>query len=167
MAERKAKEITTTIESLSGELRKEKQLSSSAMVLANRASKESAAMKRAVESLGCKVHFSESGGYLVDIERNPPKSMYSSSSSRREMDGSVQHDENSDLSISISVGAEDAICSNPLSRMCETLCPLHTRETGCRWPDAGCAQFGSQFVGLKANFDAFDRLSIMDSYFDS
>lgn len=164
VAERKAKEITTTIESLSAELRKEKQLSSSAMNLAKRASKESAAIKRAVESLGCKVHFSDSG-YLVDIERNPQKSMHSPS--RREADGSVQHDEKSDLSVSISVAAEDAICSNPLSRVCETLCPLHTREGGCRWPDAGCAQFGSQFVGLKANFDAFDRLSIFDGYFES
>ena len=43
---------------------------------------------------------------------------------------------------------------------------LRIGDGGCRWPDAGCAQLGSQFVGLKANFD-FDRLSIYDSYFQS
>ena len=79
----------------------------------------------------------------------------------------LQHDEKSDLSVSISaVGAEDddaIICSNPLSRrVCETnsLCPLHTPEAGY----AGYAQFRSPFCGsLKANFD---RLSIWNSYFD-
>ena len=62
---------------------------------------------------------------------------------------------------------DDVVSSNPIGRVCEALCPLRTGDGGCRWPDAGCAQLGSQFVGLKANFDAFDRLSIYDSYFQS
>jgi hypothetical protein len=53
----------------------------------------------------------------------------------------------------------------PADHFCESFCPFRTRE-GCRWPDAPCAQLGSQFVGLKANFDAFDRLSIHDYYLD-
>jgi myotubularin-related protein 1/2 len=79
----------------------------------------------------------------------------------------VQLDEKSDLSVSITVMAEDAIPSNPVAGVCETLCPLRTRDGVCRWPDAGCAQLGSQFLGLKANFEAFDQLSIYDSYFQS
>ena len=78
----------------------------------------------------------------------------------------IQNDEKSDLSVSITVVADDVAPSNPIGRVCEALCPLRTREGGCRWPDAGCAQLGSQFVGLKANFDAFDRLSIYDGYFE-
>ncbi|KAK9282677.1 hypothetical protein L1049_010897 [Liquidambar formosana] len=169
VAEKKAKELTTNMESLSVELRNEKQLSSSALNLAKRATKESAAIKRAIQSLGCKVHFSSSGDFTVDIESHPAetpqKFMYSPS--KREADGTVQHDEKSDLSVSITVTAEDLVSTNPISRVCESLCPLRTRDGGCRWPDAGCAQIGSQFVGLKANYDAFDRLSIYDSYFQS
>jgi myotubularin-related protein 1/2 len=167
--ERKAKEVTIAMESLSADLRHEKQLSSSAVNLAKRASKESEAIKRAVQSLGCKVHFSSTGDYTVGIESypvdNPQK--FASSPSKRVPDGTVQLDEKSDLSVSITVMAEDAIPSNPVAGVCETLCPLRTRDGVCRWPDAGCAQLGSQFLGLKANFEAFDQLSIYDSYFQS
>ncbi|KAL5800413.1 hypothetical protein ACOSQ4_033297 [Xanthoceras sorbifolium] len=161
-AEKKAKESINAVESLAAELQNEKQVSSSARILAKRASKETAAIKRAIESLGCKVQFASSGDCAVDIESNPTKSsrtaMYSAS--RREQD------EKSDLSVSVTI-VDDVASSNPIGRVCEALCPLRTREGGCRWPDAGCAQLGSQFVGLKANFDAFDRLSIYDSYFQS
>lgn len=167
VAEWKAREVTATMESLAAELRNEKQVSSSAMNLAQRASKESAAIKRAIQSLGCKAHFSGSGDCTVGIESNrvevPPNIIYSPIKS----EGSgQQHDEKSDMSVSITVVADDDDDSgNPITRVCESLCPLRTRDGGCRWPDAGCAQLGSQFVGLKANFDAFDRLSIYDSYF--
>ncbi|PSR92969.1 Phosphatidylinositol-3-phosphatase [Actinidia chinensis var. chinensis] len=167
VAESKAKEITATMESLTAALQNEKQNSSSAMNLAKRASKESAAIKRAIQSLGCKVHFSGCGDCTVDIERNPTEipQNFMQSPSKREPDSTTQNDEKSDLSVSITVMADDTDSNNPFGRVCESLCPLHTRDGGCRWPDAGCAQFGSQFVGLKANFDAFDRLSIYDSYF--
>ncbi|KAK9911762.1 hypothetical protein M0R45_035653 [Rubus argutus] len=166
VAERKAKEITTLMETLSADLRYEKQVSSSAMKLVKRANKESEAMKRAIQSLGCKVHFSSSGDCTVDIESSAiaaPQKLVCSS--KREADGTLQNDEKSDLSVSITVVADDVDGSNPIGRVCETLCPLRMRDGGCRWPDAGCAQLGSQFVGLKANFEAFDQLSIYDGYF--
>ncbi|XP_024030382.1 phosphatidylinositol-3-phosphatase myotubularin-1 isoform X1 [Morus notabilis] len=166
-AEKKAREITTAMESLSAELRDVKHVSSSAMSLAKRAGKESEALKRAIQSLGCKVHFSRSGDCTLDIENSlivaPQKFNYSPS--RRESESIMQNDEKSDLSVSITVAADDVAPGNPISRVCETLCPLRTRDGGCKWPDAGCAQLGSQFVGMKANFDAFDRLSIYDGYF--
>lgn len=167
MAERKAKEITTLMETLSADLRYEKQVSSSAMKLVKRANKESEAMKRAIQSLGCKVHFSSSGDCTVDIESSAlaaPQKLVCSSS-KIEADGTLKNDEKSDLSVSITVVADDVDGSNPIGRVCETLCPLRMRDGGCRWPDAGCAQLGSQFVGLKANFEAFDQLSIYDGYF--
>lgn len=166
-AEKKTREIATAMESLSAELKNEKQVSSSAMSLAKRAGKESEAIKRAIQSLGCKVHFSRSGDCTVDIENSliatPQKFIHSPS--KRESESIMQNAEKSDLSVSITVVADDVAPSNPISRVCETLCPLHTRDGGCKWPDAGCAQLGSQFVGMKANFDAFDRLSIYDGYF--
>ncbi|KAF5959344.1 hypothetical protein HYC85_000553 [Camellia sinensis] len=167
VAERKARDIASTMESLTSALQNEKQISISAMNLATRANKESAAIKRAIQSLGCKVHFSGSGDCTVDIENDPtemPKK-FMQSPSKREPDGTKQNDDKSDLSVSITVVADDANTNNPITRVCESLCPLRTRDGGCRWPDAGCAQLGSQFVGLKANFDAFDRLSIYESYF--
>ncbi|XP_042960118.1 phosphatidylinositol-3-phosphatase myotubularin-1-like isoform X1 [Carya illinoinensis] len=169
VAERKAKEVAVAMESLNAELRNEKQLNSSTMNLAKRASKESEAIKRAVESMGCKVHFSSTGDFTVGIEGNPADApqKFISTPLKREFDGTVHHDEKSDLCVSITVMAEDVIPKNPIGQVCETLCPLRTRDGVCRWPDAGCAQLGSQFVGLKANFDAFDKLSIYDSYFQS
>ncbi|KAK1571929.1 hypothetical protein Q3G72_025043 [Acer saccharum] len=160
IAEKKAKDSMNAVESLAAELQKEKQVSNSARNLAKRASKETAAIKRAVESLGCKVQFASSGDCAVDIESNPTNIPQTYSASRRESD------EKPDLSVSVTV-VDDVASSNPIGRVCEAMCPLRTRDGGCRWPDAGCAQLGSQFVGLKANFDAFDRLSIYDSYFQS
>uniref|UniRef100_A0A7N2R337 Uncharacterized protein n=1 Tax=Quercus lobata TaxID=97700 RepID=A0A7N2R337_QUELO len=106
VAERKAKEITTAMESLSAELRNEKQLSSLAMNQAKRAIKENEAIKRAVQSLGYNVHFSTTGDCTVGIESNPteiPQKFINSSSKR---DGTLQNDEKSDLSVSITVGAD-------------------------------------------------------------
>ncbi|KAI3470564.1 hypothetical protein Pfo_027227 [Paulownia fortunei] len=167
LAEAKVKETTANMESLTDELRNEKLSSSSARDWARRAKKETAAIKRAIQSLGCKVHFSEDGDCIVSIENSPAeipqKSLFSVSD--MQSSGYLQHDEQSDNSVFVDHMADDG-SSNPINRVCESLCPLRTRDGGCRWPDAGCAQFESQFVGLKANFDAFDRLSIYDSYFD-
>ncbi|KAL3523541.1 hypothetical protein ACH5RR_016375 [Cinchona calisaya] len=165
-ADARVKETTVMMESVAAELRNEKLISCAAKDLANRATRESAAIKRALQSLGCKVHFSGDGDCTVGIETNateiPQKSLYISS--KEDPTGSAHHDGKSDLSVSVTVLADD-VSNNPINQFCESLCPLRTREGGCRWPDAGCAQFGSQFVGLKANFDAFDRLSIYDGYF--
>ncbi|XP_068344787.1 phosphatidylinositol-3-phosphatase myotubularin-1-like isoform X1 [Pyrus communis] len=166
MAERKAKEIATMMESLTAELQNEKQVSSSVKQMATRATKESEAIKRAVQSLGCKVHFSNSGDCTVDIESSQIEPSHKSPYYlKREADGTVQRDEKSDLSVSITVMADDDASSNPVGRVCETLCPLRMQGGGCRWPDAGCAQLGSQFLGLKANYEDFDKLAIYDGYF--
>ncbi|XP_021731457.1 phosphatidylinositol-3-phosphatase myotubularin-1-like isoform X2 [Chenopodium quinoa] len=167
-AERKAREITAAMESLTSELRNEKQLSSTAVLLAKKASKENAAIKRAIQSLGCKIHFSSSGDTAVDVEHykteSPQKSIYSPP--ERDSDRMLQFDDKSDLSVSIALMPDDDdVPTDSFSRICESLCPLRSPDGQCRWPEAGCAQIGSQFVGLKANFDAFDRLSIDDGYF--
>ncbi|XP_011101647.1 phosphatidylinositol-3-phosphatase myotubularin-1 isoform X1 [Sesamum indicum] len=166
LAEAKVMETTVAMESLTAELRNEKLSSVSARDWARRAKKESAAIKRAVQSLGCKVHFSEDGDCIVSIESNPTEIPQKSLFSVSEMQsgGYSEHDEKSGNSTSVAHAADDD-SSDPISRVCESLCPFRTRDGGCRWPNAGCAQFESQFVGLKANYDAFDRLSIYDSYF--
>ncbi|KAG8390530.1 hypothetical protein BUALT_Bualt01G0093100 [Buddleja alternifolia] len=168
LAEAKARETTAIAESLTTELRNEKLGSNSARDWARRAKREASAIKRAIQSLGCKVHFSEEGDCIVGIESNsqteiPQKSLFSVS----EMQSSGLLQNNEKLDNAVSVADDDDSSDDPISRVCESLCPLRARDGGCRWPDAGCAQFGSQFVGLKANFDAFDRLSIYDSYFES
>ncbi|KAA3461829.1 phosphatidylinositol-3-phosphatase myotubularin-1-like isoform X1 [Gossypium australe] len=166
-AEMKAKEYSVAMETLMAELRNEKRLSSSTMNLAQRASKESAAIKRAILSLGCRVNYTSNGDCTVDVESNPTGSHEKSIQSppRKESDGTMERDDNPDLSVSVTVVSDD-VSSSPLGQVCETLCPLRTRDGSCQWPSAGCAQLGSQFVGLKANFDAFDHLSIYDSYFE-
>lgn len=155
------------MESLKSELQSEKQLSISARNAAKSASKECEAIKRAIQSLGCKVQVSSNGYCTVDIEGDLMKKSNQKShpASRRTSHRSLPRpSEENDLSLSITVTADD-VPSNPLSHICEALCPLRTRDGGCRWPDAGCAHLGSQFIGLKANFDAFDQLSIYDGYF--
>lgn len=148
------------MESVAIELRTEKEISSSAKDLAKRASKENAAIKRAVQSLGIEVHFSENGDCSVGLESNPTESPKKSAYSSPKEGSCVTADD----ALPLNALGDDA-SDHPLNRVCENLCPLRTRDGGCRWPNAGCAQLGSQFVGLKANFDAFDRLSIYDSYF--
>lgn len=143
-------------------------MNSSAVHLAKKASKENAAIKRALESLGCKVHFSSSGDCTVDIENYPLSNPSRAKQLMRKGASDGDENEESDLSVSITVVADDVISDSSVSsRVCESLCPFRPRDGGCRWPDAGCSQFASQFVGLKANFDAFDRLSLYESYFDS
>jgi myotubularin-related protein 1/2 len=95
--------------------------------------------------------------------KNSQKSVFSPST--RESVGIVQHEDKSDLSVSISVAADDVVSNNPFGRVCDTLCPLRTRDGGCRWPDAGCAQLASQFIGVKADYEALDSLSIYEGYF--
>ncbi|KAI4370690.1 hypothetical protein MLD38_019010 [Melastoma candidum] len=168
-AERKAKEVSASVDSLTADLQRERQVNNSAVNLAKKATRESAALKRAVQSMGCKVSFSSTGDCTVDIESSPYSSQQKSmhSSLRRDSNGLYGHNEKSDLSVSITVATDDDVSSASPSHICESLCPLRTRDSVCRWPDAGCAHFGSQIAGLRANFDAFDRLSIYDQYFES
>ncbi|CAA6660745.1 unnamed protein product [Spirodela intermedia] len=167
-AEEKVSDLRSSVESLTAELQREKQRSNSAMVMAKRACRESLAMKRAVQSLGCRVQFSNSGG-TVDAESILSETRQLSGKAfitRDSSDSEGQQSDKADFSVSISAIEDGFLGDNPLSEVCESLCPFRTRD-GCKWPDAGCAQLDSQFVGLKANFDAFDRLSIYDCYFGS
>ncbi|KAJ0234821.1 Phosphatidylinositol-3-phosphatase myotubularin-2 [Hirschfeldia incana] len=146
-AERKVDALSSTVESLSEELRKERNISRAAIESAKRAIKERGVISRAVQSLGCKVNFTKNGECTVEVEDGPQKCSHSIPQKQ------------TDVSESISSASEDTVCE-------ALLCPLRAREGTCRWPDAGCcAQNGSQFVGLKANFEAFEKLSIYDSYF--
>ncbi|XP_078171309.1 phosphatidylinositol-3-phosphatase myotubularin-1-like isoform X4 [Carex rostrata] len=156
VSESKARDLKLKSEALSAELLKEKQKSSSALATANRVHRENRAIKRAVQSLGCRVNLSTN-------QSRPSSDLIASTYSDDPSDDSPH-----DLSVSISA-IEDAggvAGGNPLSCVCESMCPFRTKD-GCKWPNEQCAQMGSQFVGLKADFDAFDRLSIYDRYFDT
>ncbi|KAK9158769.1 hypothetical protein Scep_005343 [Stephania cephalantha] len=166
VAEKKAKDITASMESLTAELQKEKQINYSATDKAKRSFKESVALKRAIESLGCRVSFSSSGECAVDIEDRAVGSQTRlACSSSRNVDGNQQSEDQSVVPVSISVRTDDDAPCNRIARACESLCPFSSREGVCKWPHAGCVQFDSQLVGVKANFDAFDKLSIYDCYF--
>ncbi|CAH8324313.1 unnamed protein product [Eruca vesicaria subsp. sativa] len=146
-AERKVDALSSTVESLNEELRKERNISRAAKESAKRAIRERGVISRAVQSLGCKVNFTRNGDCTVEVEDGPQRCSHSIPQKQ------------TDVSDSISSASEEKVCE-------AMLCPLRAREGTCRWPDAGCcAQTGSQFVGLKANFEAFDKLSIYDSYF--
>ncbi|KAG6517567.1 hypothetical protein ZIOFF_020963 [Zingiber officinale] len=162
-AEMEVKELQLKLDLQVAELQKERQLRNSALAMAKRTNRECLAIKRAVQSLGCKVNFLGGGSDAVNTSWLETREG-SSFSSRSDSDARGHPDEKADLSVIISATEDSRVCDFPDSFVCESICPLRSRE-GCKWPDAACAQFGSQFVGLKANFDAFDRLSIYDSYF--
>ncbi|XP_049379211.1 phosphatidylinositol-3-phosphatase myotubularin-1-like isoform X1 [Solanum stenotomum] len=168
LAETRLNEASVTVESLATELRNEKLASTSARDAVKRSSKETATIKRAVQSLGFNVYFTADGDCNVGIERNPTEIPQRSICSvlTKDINGTVSHSEKADLSEPVSM-MEDNVSDNPLIRVCGSLCPMHTRDGECQLPNAGCAQFQSQLVDFKANFDAFDRLSIYDSYFGS
>ncbi|KAF7108807.1 hypothetical protein CFC21_109198 [Triticum aestivum] len=157
MAESRSRDIKMKMESMLTDLQRERRASSSALAMAQRARRENVAIKRAIQTIGCTVNFSTN-------ENQVDKSEEMSYSFRREADTVSQQDDNADLSVSISAIEDSLVSETPSNQVCETLCPFRSRE-GCRWPHAACAQLGSQFVGLKANFDAFDRLSVKDCYF--
>lgn len=164
MAERKARENTNAMQSLQAELRREKLLNISAMNTAKRITKENTDIKRAIQSIGCKIHISSSGDCIVDIENNPAGAHPNLYCSSRQGSSSAVINDKKDLYVSVTEDDGDD-GNNVIGRICDSLCPFRTKDGGCRWPNGGCAQLGSQFVGLKANFDAFDQLSIDDSYF--
>ncbi|XP_057733496.1 phosphatidylinositol-3-phosphatase myotubularin-1-like isoform X1 [Arachis stenosperma] len=167
VAERKSKEISNAMESLNAELQNLKQQNSSAMNMANRANKENMSIKRAIQSIGCKVHFSNTGDCIVDIESNPLGTVQNFLYCSKKGSDGITLDDEKDLAVAVTVTADDDDNdeNSPIGRVCENLCPFRSADGGCRWPNGRCAQLSSQFVGLRANFDAFDKLSIDDSYF--
>lgn len=168
VAERKARETIATMEAVKAEIRNEKHASISAMNLARKANRENEMIKRAIQSLGCRIHVSGNDDCTIDIESNlidVPQRLTTSSIRETTTGSTHSFEEKTDTPLSVTITADNDEVENPILRVCESLCPQRTREGGCKWPDAGCAQLESQFVGLRANYDAFDRLSIYDSYF--
>ncbi|KAJ9540198.1 hypothetical protein OSB04_026704 [Centaurea solstitialis] len=170
VAERFTREITMSVKSLTADLLNESHVSNSAVSLAKKASRQNTCIKRAIESLGYRVRVSANidDNHTADIEDHPADltQIITSSPTTETVGGGDIYDEKTDMFVSIAVAADDNdVPVNPTNRKCESLCPLRTRDGGCRWPNAGCARLRSQFVGLRADYDAFDRLSIQDSYF--
>ncbi|KAH9704334.1 hypothetical protein KPL70_011414 [Citrus sinensis] len=64
-----------------------------------------------------------SSTYFSQTEGNTTESPLKMSASKRVSDGSIQYDEKSDFSISVTV-MDDVVSSNPIGRVCEALCPL-------------------------------------------
>lgn len=154
--------MKTTVESLTADLLNESQVTYSAVALARKAKIENSGIKHAIESFGYKVRVSDT----ADIENFPARKTGMPFPTRKTAGGEETYDEKTDLSVSIAATADnDDASRNLTSRFCESLCPLRSDDGGCKWPNAGCARLRSQFIGLKANYDAFDRLSIYDSYF--
>ncbi|XP_076902060.1 phosphatidylinositol-3-phosphatase myotubularin-1-like isoform X2 [Bidens hawaiensis] len=167
IAESKARETIAAMEAVKAEIRNEKQISSTAMNLARKANRENDIIKRAIQSLGCRIHVSGNDDCTINIEsnlNNLPERLTSSRSTRGSPNA---YDEKTEtpLSVTLTPDEDDDVSENPILRVCENLCPQRTRDGGCKWPDSSCAQLESQFLGLRANYDAFDRLSIYDSYF--
>lgn len=170
VAERKARDLMATMEALKAEIRNEKQISSSALNSARKANRENNIIKRAIQSLGCRIDVSDNNDCTINIESNVvdiPQRITSSPSTRETGSSPHSYNEKTHMSISVTLTSDtdDDIPGNPILRVCENLCPQRARDGGCKWPDTGCAQLESQFVGLRANYDAFDRLSIYDGYF--
>ncbi|KAI3730214.1 hypothetical protein L1987_61383 [Smallanthus sonchifolius] len=132
------------------------------MNLARKANRENDIIKRAIQSLGCRIHVSGSDDCTINIESsliNLPERVTCSRSTR---ESPCSYDEKMDMPISVALTPPDNndVPENPILRVCENLCPQRTREGGCKWPDASCAQLESQFVGLRANYDDFDRVEV-------
>ncbi|XP_020581682.1 phosphatidylinositol-3-phosphatase myotubularin-1 [Phalaenopsis equestris] len=167
LADIKAKDLKNKLESLVLEMQKEKQSGISAAATVRRVYRENLAIKKAIQSLGCEVHFSSNRSHPFDSGNIVPETIEGLTSPLGgDLSDAKDLTDNDDLCVSIVAKDEHLVSDKPISTVCETLCPYRTRE-GCKWPDALCAQFGSQFVGITANFDAFDRLSIRDYYFGS
>lgn len=164
IAEAKAEELKTDMESLVEALEREKQKYNSAVIRSNRMYKENKVIKRAIQTLGCKLHLSNTGNSLTDMGIAISETRDMTYQQPRESDEEDKFD------MLVSISSDEHVTSNEnrvCDTICDTLCPLRTKEGCCKWPDAGCSQAKSQFLGLKANFDAFDRLSIHDTYFGS
>ncbi|KAI7749841.1 hypothetical protein M8C21_027506, partial [Ambrosia artemisiifolia] len=144
LAESNAREIMTTVESLTSDLLNESQVSYSAVALARKANIENAGIKRAIESLGYKVRVSDT----ADIENHPAVKINMPSRTRETVGSGELHDEKTDLSVSIAATTDgDNVPRNLSNRICESLCPLWAKDGGCRWPNAGCARLRSQLIG--------------------
>ncbi|MCO5560846.1 hypothetical protein L7F22_014466 [Adiantum nelumboides] len=161
-ADIKVRELSSRLKLMSEELRAEKQASLSTTASLARFEKENNAIKRALQAIGCKVRFSESGAVLSSSEDEETSNPEGSRSAHRTnfLGANIE-----DLAVSVSVAPDTDLSAEFLRRPCRDTCDSENEE-GCRWPASGCARLGSGFAGIRANFGALENLSIDDSYFE-
>ncbi|KAJ7530934.1 hypothetical protein O6H91_14G025600 [Diphasiastrum complanatum] len=175
-AEEKVKDLVSGVQSMTQQLQAEKEARKSAVAFAARAHKEAAALRRAVETLGCKIRFTNLKSSMSQGEASDEDTEINDREKASELptidqgatnDGS-SFDEQDQFSVSVSLDSEADIPANHFRKTCQqeygTSCSKN-RE-GCKWPQNGCSRMGSGLLGLRANFDALEQLSILDSYFD-
>ncbi|KAH7315907.1 hypothetical protein KP509_21G070100 [Ceratopteris richardii] len=161
-AEVKVKELSSKLKLMSQELQGEKKTSSIALANLARVQKENTAIKRALQAIGWKVRFSESG---ITLRTSSSESEESSSpeatgiSPARSVGANLE-----DLAVSVSVVPETDLSADLIRRPCREDCDSDS-DQGCRWPASTCARIGGAFTGIRANFGALEKLCIDDSYF--
>lgn len=168
-AEARVKELTAKLKLLSEESRAEKQSLASAVASSARARRENAAIKRALRAIGCKVRFSD---HDIFNDRNSsdedehcgPKVVNGKEQDSVGVANVYSRGKIEELSVSLSVAPDADLSANLFRRTCGDACNLQSEE-GCKWPANGCARLSSAFVGIRANFDALEQLSILDCYF--
>ncbi|BBN07682.1 hypothetical protein MPTK1_4g05600 [Marchantia polymorpha subsp. ruderalis] len=169
-AEMKLLEAQITKLALEEQLKAERQQKLAAITEAGQAQQETAALRRVLQAMGCKVRISKahSGGnysegeilYEEDIEDKT--------------DGSPHDQPDVDLNrtepLAVSILLEGDSTAFHIRRACgvDGALSCSNVQTGdvCKWPQGRCARLGSAFLGLKADFQALQQLSILDCYFD-
>ncbi|XP_024360704.1 phosphatidylinositol-3-phosphatase myotubularin-1 isoform X1 [Physcomitrium patens] len=174
-AEEKVQELLAEKRALMEQLREEQQARLSAMAAAMRGRRETAALKQVIEAVGCKIRINSVAPQLIDAsdEDSPDTGRGGNIGQNPSNQGGNSRENDSDeqqLSVSVSMRPDTDSTTDVIRRPCgaeyHSSCRLRPGET-CRWPQTSCARIGSSFIGLRADFGALERLSILDSYFDS
>jgi myotubularin-related protein 1/2 len=165
-------EVSAAKRALEEQLLNERQGRSSALTVAGRAKQETAALKRVLDAMGCKIRISKSKSTTyaegeVRYDENFDDS--DDSDSAPEGEGKqITEEEGNQLAVSVSMEGDSA--AYHLRRACAAegalMCSPEDLEHPCTWPQGRCARLGSAFVGLKADFSALEQLSVLDCYFD-
>ncbi|XP_057859471.2 phosphatidylinositol-3-phosphatase myotubularin-1 isoform X1 [Cryptomeria japonica] len=167
LSDEKIKDLETHLQAMNEKLKSQARACRSAAVLAKRACQENTAIKRAMDSIGCKVHISSTNGGVRDIESLEEIKQYTINMLQNDLDReNIDDHQEQSLSVSVSVVADTDCAANLFRKSGDGFCPFRAGES-CKWPDVECAQKGSQFTGLRANYDAFEQLYIQDCYFKS
>lgn len=163
-------------EALLEQLQAEQEGRLSAIATAAHACKETAALKQVIEAVGCKIRINNvatEGVNMSDEESTETEGAHTNS--RRQSGCSADENykdngmEEPQLAVSVSMATDMNGTTDVLRRPCgadyNSACRLRPGES-CRWPQTGCARMGSAFIGLRADFNALEQLSILDRYFD-
>ncbi|KAG6556234.1 hypothetical protein Mapa_002175 [Marchantia paleacea] len=169
-AESKLLESQIARRALEEERQKEKQQRIAAITEAGQAQQETAALRRVLQAMGCKVRISKanSGGNYSEGELLYEEDLEDTT------DGSPHDQPDVDLNrtepLAVSISLEGDSTAFHIRRACgvDGALSCSSSQTGdvCKWPQGRCARLGSAFLGLKADFQALEQLSILDCYFD-